>query len=126
MYEQKNSQTATLYGRAMSSIEARGIVSEIAAIAERIDRAVVESHDDGLSDDQRRAELRAYWESLFGRDLDSVLALIAKYHFHDTPQAQGPAELWKRDLAGRTNELLMFGFLEDPEFLTRAMTTSIG
>ncbi len=111
---------ATLYGHAMSPLEARGIVSEVATVAGRIDRALKESQYEGLPEDQQRADLRAYWQSLFDQSLDSVLTTVAAHHFHDTPEAREHAERWKSDLAGRTTELLMYGFLQNPDFLTLA------
>lgn len=121
MYQQKDSQTATLYGHAMSPREARGIVAEVAIVAQRIDHAFAESQYERLPDHQRLEDLRAYWKNLFRRDLDSVLSSVAAHHFYDTPQAKDYAELWKNDIEGRTTELLIFGFLENPEFLAQAI-----
>jgi hypothetical protein len=120
MYENKGASGAALFGREMSKQEAQGIVQEVAVLADKVDRLLAAEECLGLAGNKGRGDLRAYWTSLFQRDLDEVLRDVANHYYLRPEDSRTAAESWKYALYHHTRELLTYGMIEDCEFLERA------
>lgn len=120
MYEDKGRGTAALFGHPMSTNEARGIVHEVSIVAEKIDRLISGKECPGLSGDKGLGDARAYWESVFGRDLEGVLLEMVS-HFYKRPIDEFQASSsWMGELHVRTRELLTYGMVQQHDFLEKA------
>jgi hypothetical protein len=120
MYEGKGRGTAALFGQQMSTNEARGIVHEVSVVADKIDRLISGKECPGLSGDKGVGDARAYWESVFGRDLEGVLLEMAS-HFYKRPIDEFEASSsWMNELHVRTRDLLTYGVVCQYDFLEKA------
>jgi hypothetical protein len=109
-----------IYGRRLSTSALRLMVQDVATFSETVDRLLSGDIYSELSGTRGKGDLEAYWTSLFNNDLAEVILTITRYHYYVEADAQAAAASWLEQLAAHSRELLIFGALNNPDFLQKA------